>query len=37
MDNPLVLPATLNHGISQHAEQLRRINGGPNLDIDPAL
>jgi hypothetical protein len=37
MDNPLFLPSTLNHGISQHAEQLCRINGGPNLDIDPSL
>ena len=25
------------HRISQHAEQLCRIKGGPNLDIDPSL
>jgi hypothetical protein len=37
MDNPLFLPSALNHGISQHAEQLCRINGGLNLDIDPSL
>jgi hypothetical protein len=37
MNNPLFLPSALNHGISQHAKQLCRINGGPNLDIDPSL
>jgi hypothetical protein len=37
MDNPVLLPSALDHRISQHAGQLCRINGGPNLDIDPSL
>jgi hypothetical protein len=37
MDNALLLPPALDDGISQPAEQLCRINGGPNLDIDPSL
>src|SRR6185503_3661071 len=37
MDHPVLLPPALNHGISQPAEYLCRINRGSNLDIDPPL
>jgi hypothetical protein len=37
MDNSLFLPSSLDRRIIQQAEQLCRINGGPNLDIDPSL
>jgi hypothetical protein len=37
MDDPLFLPSALDHGVSQHAEQLCRIDSGANLDIDPSL
>jgi hypothetical protein len=37
MDNAVFLPSAMDYRISQHAEQLCRINGDPNLDIDPSL
>ena len=37
MDNPVLLPSALDHGIRQHAEQLCRIDSSPNLDIDPSF
>jgi len=37
MDHPILIPSALNRGVSQHAEQLCRIDGGLNLDIDPPL
>jgi hypothetical protein len=37
MENALLFPSALDHGISQQTEQLRRINAGSNLDIDPSF
>jgi hypothetical protein len=37
MDDALFFPSALNHGVSQHTEQLCRIDSGANLDIDPSL